>query len=122
MKGIDPETVKLIIEDLKNPTLTLKEIGEKYGYCKSAIVNINQGKTKLVKEIEKDFPIRKFSKTDKYFKLPKEQVMVIEDELFHNEKTIKQISLENNVSWSIINQINKGNYYFNSNKYQYPIR
>lgn len=122
MKGIDPETVKLIIEDLKNPSLTLKEIGEKYGYCKSAIVNINQGKTKLVKEIEKDFPIRKFSKIDKRLKLTKEQVIVIENELFYNEKTMKQISLENNVGWKVVDQINRGIYYLNSNRYKYPIR
>lgn len=45
MKGISPEEVKKIIVDLEEDILSLKEIGEKYGYCRSAIVNINQGKT-----------------------------------------------------------------------------
>ena len=56
----------------------------------------------MVKEIEKDFPIRKFSKIDKRLKLTKEQVIVIENELFYNEKTMKQISLENNVGWKVV--------------------
>lgn len=62
MKGIDPETVKLIIEDLKNPSLTLKEIGEKHGYCKSAIVNINQGKQSQQKKSKKIFLLENFQK------------------------------------------------------------
>lgn len=60
---IPEEIVLKIINDIKQNVLTLKEIGKKYGYCKSAIVLINQGKTQLSRKLYKDiFPIRKNAK------------------------------------------------------------
>lgn len=117
-KPIENDILKIIF-DIENTNLTLKEIGEKYNLSKSAIVNINQGNIKLVKEYRNNFPLRKNKN------LSEEQIKIIvpliKKDLKNTKLKFTQIAEKYNVSRFVITNINLGRTYF-IEKENYPIR
>lgn len=106
-----------IFKDIKETDLSLKAIGEKYGLCKSSIVNINNGYNLQAKKLPENFPIRKpISK-----KPTIEQVLKVKELLQNTELSYNEIEQKTNISQHCITNINTGRTYYNENT-NYPIR
>lgn len=60
---IPKETLLLILKDLKETTLTMTEIGEKYNLCRNVISDINCGKKQPISNY--DYPARETKKYKK---------------------------------------------------------
>ena len=111
------EQTKNIIADIKQTKLSLKKIGEKYGLCKTSIVNINNGRNQHAQKIEKEFPIRKL----KNKKFTSQQILEVKTLLKTTKYTYKEIEKITGVSYISIVEINNGNHYKEQNE-NYPLR
>ena len=109
--------VEKIVEDIKETDMSLKEIGAKYGLCKSSIVNINNGYNSQTKKLSEVFPIRK----QKNKKTTIEQVLRVKELLMNTNFSYEKIEQETNMSYDCILSINVGRTYYDENL-NYPIR
>lgn len=118
--------VELIIKDIKENKLTLKEIGEKWGYCKSAIVLINQGETNTSRKLEKIFPIRKIPLSTNKGILTNDQIKNIHYDLLNTKFNNAEIAFKNGLKETqgyIISEINQGKILaYKLSSFNYPIR
>ena len=105
---LSEKTVKNIINDIKNTTLTLKEIGKKYNVCKSTVVNINNGYTEYAQKNEKNFPIRKSNSSTRTVEETKELADKIIDDILNKDLSFSKIAKNYNVSNNWVGKINAG--------------
>lgn len=117
---VDYNTVKKIIEDIKNTDLSLKEIGKKYNLCKSTIVNINNGYTSYAQMLTDNFPIRK-PKNKKSKKYTSKQIIKIKELLLTTDLTFTEIGKLTQTTLSVVSKINSGKTY-KQDDIIYPIR
>ena len=107
--------VEEIIELLKNSNYTIQAIADQFNKSRSAIVNINIGKTFYNKDII--YPIRK----NKNHELSEEEINEIVNLLINNKITIYKIANKFQVSYNTIKKIKNGELYKNNNLI-YPLR
>jgi len=112
---IDKNDIEPIIQEILYSNKTLKEIGVEYGYCKSTIVNINQGEKIPYKLDGYDYPLRPISH------LTKDQVDEIIDLLINTNIPLTKIGELYHKSSAHISSINIGRVYKHNNL-SYPLR
>lgn len=105
---LSEKTVKNIINDIKNTTLTLKEIGKKYNVCKSTVVNINNGYTEYAQKNEKNFPIRKSNNPTRTIEETKELADKIIEDILNTDLSFSKIAKNYNVNDHWVGKINMG--------------
>ena len=103
--SIPDEAILNIIKDIKENKLTLKEIGNKNGVSKSAVVLINQGRTDNVKKVYNgNFPIRAIPLGS-----PSEEDIKKFAEIIKNSPlSLKKIAETYNKSISFVQNVNYG--------------
>lgn len=111
------EILLAIKEDLKNTTLSLAEIGFKYGISKRTVLRINQGLHYA--KLDEEYPLRK--KPNLNGKLTAEDVSEIIEILKFSYRQYEDIAAEYGVSIGTIKEINAGRYHKVENE-KYPIR
>lgn len=113
---VSNNTLKLIIEDLKNNTLSDREIAKKHNVSDKVISDINHGYSHIV-DGEK-YPIRIKKGLQK---LTHGQVKEIKSLLINTNYSYNNIANKYGVSKGVIYHINKGLTFYNDN-YNYPLR
>lgn len=113
----DVGTLQNIKNDLKNTTLSLAEIGYKYGISKRTVLRINQGLHYA--EVNESYPLR--AKPNINGKLTQDDVLEIIDILLCSYRQYESIAAEYGVCIATIKGINAGNYH-RIEGIQYPIR
>lgn len=113
----DKKELIAIKNDLKYTTLSLAEIGLKYGISKRTVTRINQGIHYA--DLEEEYPLRK--KPNLNGKLTTEDVLEIIDILKFSYRQYEDIAAEYGVSISTIKNVNAGSYHKIENEV-YPIR
>lgn len=108
-------TVLNIIEDLKQNSLTQKQIAEKYNTNIQMITSINIGKTHKIKDLK--YPIR----VGTPYHLSEKEVAEIQWLLINTQFTIKNIAEHYNVTTGTIKHINSGKNHYNS-ELKYPLK
>lgn len=61
---LSDEDLPLLIQDLKNSNLLIKDIAKKYNISRDQVSRINQGKNRKIEGL--DYPIRKFTQQEEY--------------------------------------------------------
>ena len=122
---INKEQLYEIYELLKNPHLTLAEIGSYYNYAPSTIRAINQGRRYKQKDIQ--YPIRDFQVSGEAGNmLSEEQVKFITNELIKSIETkesLRKISIRINININKIYAVNEGKVLaYRLENIDYPIR
>lgn len=99
--------VKDIVNDIKNTDVPLNEIAKKYGITKNQITNINLGRA--YKDSKEKYPLRL---TERFLnsKIDYNVVKSIKEEIFKNEKSLKEIAKIFNVRYTFVLDINNGLY------------
>lgn len=113
---LDEETVSKIIEDLKNSSLSFREIALKYNTSHNQVMSINKGNSQLYYRDNIEYPI-----TDKCIKLKNEDVISIKEYLKNGILDKHKIAEKYNVNIGAIQGINSGRTYFDENEI-YPLR
>lgn len=111
---------------LLHSTLTMEELGQKYGLDKMSISRINSGKHYY--QAGFDFPLRKMriekyeleNKHDAFYGREEELQQLIK-ELQNGTTPIKDLQIKYNIGSSTISLINQGKKYYNPN-FSYPLR
>ena len=113
----DKNILQNIKQDLRETTIPLSKIGEKYGISKRTVIRINQGIH--YSELNEEYPIRKNPNPNG--KLSPDRVAEIIDILKYTYRQYESIGNEYGVSTNTIKNINAGkNWHFNNE--DYPIR
>lgn len=108
----------IIINLIKNTSLSFKEIGEKTGYTIYTISSINQGNTLPVENIT--YPIRTKRNTQKFFQ---EDIEVVIELLKTTDFSFDKIAEITNTNLNFVIDVNRGKRKFSSyNQFQFPIR
>lgn len=110
------ETIQKIKEDIKNTSLSWKELAQKYGGNEKVYQHINNGKTYF--DDNENYPLRK---TQKNKKLTEEQITQIVFLLKTTKLTQKEIAEQCGCSPASVSSINTGRYNKKQNEI-YPIR
>lgn len=111
---IDDKMIQSIVRDLKNSELTFSEISQKYDISDSTLWRINTG---LTYELNESYPLRPI----RMRKISQSDLNQILSLLRNTKLTLKQIGELFGVTDAVINDINQGKTWFNSNN-TYPIR
>lgn len=112
---IDENTIQLIYQDLKDLTLSLDEIAEKYGLKSvQSIRNINRGITHRIEGTQ--YPIRK-TRND----LAQERALLVIQDLKNTDLKFSELAEKYNCSITAISNINTGERCRQENEI-YPIR
>lgn len=114
---ISDEIVKMIKDDLRNTTLSLQKIADKYNISKRAILHINQGASRST--IGESYPIRK--NPNPIGKLTDEDIEEIIYLLKYSYRFNGEIARQFGVEVHAINRINQGLTHHKDN-IEYPIR
>ena len=122
---INKEQLYEIYELLKNPHLTLTEIGSYYNYSPATIRAINQGKRYKQEDIQ--YPIRDFQLSGEAENmLNEQQVKLVTEELIKSIETkesLNKISRRLNINNNQIYKVNEGTYVsYRLENIEYPIR
>lgn len=118
---LNEKTVEQIINDIKNTNLSLKKIGEKYGVCKSTVVNINNGHTEAARNFENSFPIRKSLNARRTSSELNKIVENIIEDLLNTNLSFTKIAEKYNIGIHTIGNINSGKTHHKDN-INYPLR
>ena len=113
---VSNNTVKSIIQELKNNTLSDREIAIKYDVTDKIVADINHGYTH--RQENENYPIR-IKKGRQY--LSEEQVKEIKDLLINSQFSFTEIAEQYGTTKVNISQINNGRS-FNRFAWQYPLR
>lgn len=119
------EEIQSIYKELEESELSLTALAKKYGIQLSSLSQINNGITYYHSSIT--YPIRKDKRSNSGIKnhnsqISKEQLNAIYDALINcQNKSMKQLAKEFNISSTIIQNINSGKTYHNS-LLRYPLR
>ena len=106
-----------IIYDIKNTSLSLKDIGKKHGVSLSTVFDINRGY--ILNDPSIKYPIRKERNTTKYsLKLINEAINYLKD----TKLSFSDIAKKMNVKISFIDDINRGKRKGINKNISYPIR
>lgn len=115
-----------VISDIKNSSLSLKDIAKKYNTSPQAISKINNGISYFHKT--ENYPLRNGNAKDKLkgannskASLTQEQANEIYELLKNTKIPMREIAKKYSVSDSLIHNINKGTGYFSKNNI-YPLR
>lgn len=111
------EVLVAIKNDLKHTTMSLAEIGFKYGISKRTVLRINQGLHYA--ELDEEYPLRKQPNLNG--KLTYENVLEIIDILKFSYRQYEDIAKEYGVSITTIKELNAGRYHKVEGE-EYPIR
>ncbi len=112
------QELELIKYDIKNTSLSWKQLSNKYGGNEKVFQHINQGQTYFSQE--ETYPLREEQRN--FRKLPNDKIIKIKDLLKNTSMTQKEIAQLVNVSEPTIRKINKGiGNYFSKNE-EYPLR
>lgn len=114
---ISDKNVELLKKDLAETTMSLSELGKKYGISKKQVLRINQGVSR--EKIGESYPIRKIPNLNG--KLSEEDVDVIIELLRTTYRFVGDIARQFNVGVGTIDNINKGIVHRRENEI-YPIR
>lgn len=122
---INKDQLLEIYELLKNPHLTLKEIGSYYECSPATIRHINQGKTYRQKDVI--YPIRDFQISGEADNMLNEnQVKLVVEELIKSKETkesLRKISFKLNININQIYRVNEGaSVSYRLDNVDYPIR
>lgn len=111
-----------IINLLINSNLSQKDIARKFNVSAASISNINQGKS--FKKDDIIYPLRNnYQGKNKRECFSPDQLILIEDELKNNTKSMRQIAKEFECSVNVIIQINNGSIKkYRKNNIKYPLR
>lgn len=111
------EQINEIYKDLRDSSLSLKEIAKKYNSNYTTISEINRGLKYITEGY--DYPVRKRKKS----RISKKIIQEIHNSLINTEETQKFISKKYGVSVDVVQRINNGTCESYKNlKYTYPIR
>lgn len=113
---VTDETVLNIISDLKEGSLSDRDISNKYNTSDKIVADINHGYSH--RQENEAYPIRRKIGLQK---LTMQQVNEIVDSLIHTNISYKNLADKYNVSKGVIYHINKGLTFYNDN-YIYPLR
>lgn len=108
---------RAIIKDLKETTLTMKEIAKKYNCSQVKVSNINTGDR--VRFEDETYPIRPTRKAKKI--LTEEDIDNIYYDLINTDLTYRQLSEKYNCGNKVFQHINIGRYHTKEG-YIYPLR
>lgn len=111
------ELLNEVYKDLKETSLSYKELSNKYEVSKTTIGDINKGKVYRNKEI--DYPIRK--NVNKPGKLNEEDIEIIIERLKFSYDSYETIGKDFEVEGRAISRINQGVFHKKENEI-YPIR
>ena len=114
---ITDEQVKLLKDDLRNTTISLAQLGDKYGISKRQVLRINQGVSRAL--IDEEYPIRKNPNING--KLSEEDVDLIIDLLQYTYRFNGDIARQFNIDVHTVSRINQGVLHHREN-IEYPIR
>lgn len=114
---ISDEDVRKLKEDLKNTSLSLSKLGQKYGISKNQVLRINSGTSRAI--VGEKYPIRENPNISG--KLTEEDVDEIIELLKYTYRFKGDIGRQFGVEPAQIDKINTGRAHFRSNE-QYPIR
>ena len=117
------EQLEDIINLLKNPKVSQKEIARKYNVSPSMISSINKGNTYFNKDLT--YPIRNNYQRDKekITFIDKEILKNIEKDLLEGTLSMRNIASKYNIPFPTILNLNKGNIKkYKNDKINYPIR
>lgn len=114
---ISDKDVELLKKDLAETTISLSELGDKYGISKKQVLRINQGISR--EKIGESYPIRKIPNLNG--KLSDEDVDMIIELLKTTYRFVGDIARQFNVGVGAIDKINKGVFHRRENEI-YPIR
>lgn len=110
------EVVFKIQKDLFDNIISFQEIVNKYNISNEYLTLLNRGKIRYNEKYI--YPIRKNGNE----RISENLVFFIIHELNYTDKSIEQISKENEVSSKVIHIINKGNHFYSPKNIDYPIR
>lgn len=116
LNSVFDEDIEKIIQEIQQSNKTLKQIGDEFGYCKSTIVNINNGNRKKYKISGYTYPIRKNNRL-----LLSLKAKEIRQSLLNDSGSCKDIAKKFGVSESSVIKINQGEIY-KDDSLQYPLR
>lgn len=117
-----PKDIPVIIELLKNPYLTLAEIGKRFNCNFRIIKKINKGEKYRLPDVV--YPIRNYKKSgDPNKVLPKDIVDHIISDILYTNISLRQIAVKYDVKVGVVYNINKGKSptYIRENM-SYPLR
>lgn len=109
------DTVEEIIEDLKNSSLSMRQISIKYHANQSQVDSINKGDCAAYYKDGIEYPIRESTR------LTKEQVEAIKRDLMDGIISKNQIASKHNVEYGVVSSINSGRRYFDEDLV-YPLK
>lgn len=114
------EKLQSIITLLRDTDLTQRAIAEKVGVVEGTVSNVNLGKTNY--QIDVEYPIRDYSSpTEEVMSYRDMRAEQIQEELYRDELSFKQIADKYGVHVSTITRINLGQRSRDDEKYDYPI-
>ena len=129
MRGFDnpscklkPEDIPTIIELLKNPYLTLTEIGARFNCGYRTMKKINRGI--MYKTDGVSYPIRDYKKSgDPQKQLPRDVVDHIISDITTTDLSLRKIAQKHNVKVGVVYAINEGtNPIYKRGGFQYPLK
>ncbi len=101
-----------IKKEIINSNNSLREISKKYNVNTTIVRKVNEGKLLYDNKIK--YPIRNTNEKPEYLD-------IVINLLFNTSKSLRSIAKENNISYSTVQGINSGRYYYNP-LLTYPIR
>lgn len=107
----DPDWVLPVIEDLRNTTLTQREIAEKYGISDGMVSDVNIGARH--RQTTVTYPIRQ--RSHQAIKYAEYAELIIN----HPELTLKELSAQYNIAYTMLRRVNRGEYKLD---YDFPLR